>query len=50
MDDHPRRRKKRQDVKVNRICRNYNMNIVTDVRANGKANKKQNVETNANIP
>lgn len=29
MEDHPRRRKKRQDVKVHYIQRNYNRNILS---------------------
>lgn len=50
MEDHPRTRKKRQEVKVNRICRIYNINIVSDVRANRKANKQRKTAKNNNIP
>ena len=50
MDNHRRMRKKRQDVKVNRICRIYNIDIVSDVRANRKANKQQITAKNNNIP
>lgn len=50
MEDHPRTRKKRQDVKVNRICQIYNIDIVSDVRANRKANKQQITAKSNNIP
>lgn len=50
MEDHPRTRKKWQEVKVNRICRIYIIDIVSDVRANRKANKQQTTAKNNNIP
>lgn len=50
MDDDHRIRKKRQDVKVNRICRIYNVNIVSEIKANRKANEQEFATTNRNIP
>lgn len=44
MEDHPRTRKKRQDVKVNRICRIYNIDIVSDRKGERKANTTHHVE------
>lgn len=41
MEEHPRVRKKRHEVKVNRICRKYNIDIVPDCKANVKANTQQ---------
>lgn len=41
MEDHPRVRKKPSFVKVNRNCRMYIENIVTDCKANVKANKRK---------
>ena len=49
-DEHERIRKKRQDVKVNRICRIYNVNIVSDIKTNRKANMQQNITINHNMP
>lgn len=41
MDDHPRVRKKRCDVKVHYIRREYNSNIVSDARPNRQANMQK---------
>ena len=40
MEDHPRVKKKRRDVKVHYIRREYNSNIVPDAKTNTQANKK----------
>ena len=50
MEEHQRIRSKRQEEKVNRICRKYNIDIVTDVKPNRKANAKQNTAINRNMP
>lgn len=39
-DEHERVRKKRWDVKVHYIRRQYNSNIVPDAKPNTQANKK----------
>ena len=50
MNDHPRIRRKRQDIKINRICRIYNVSIVSDIKTNRKANAQQNITINRNMP
>ena len=49
MDDDPRVRKKRWDVKVHYIRREDNSNIVSDARPNKQANKQKGIAHERNL-